>query len=106
MFFIVFDFSIYDFLFISFRQKKEIEKGKYSNGVQIFTFLLEYRFVWRQRCIDFKKEIWQIVISSENVFKGNLMFQFSWTEEFHHGKVSGRWTLDELQYENGLNGRL
>ena len=28
------------------------------------------------------KEIWQMVIWSENVFKGNLMPQFSWLEEF------------------------
>ena len=28
------------------------------------------------------KEIWQMVIWSENVFKGNLMLQFSWLEEF------------------------
>ena len=29
---------IEDFLFISFQQKNEIKKGKYPNGVQIFTF--------------------------------------------------------------------
>ena len=28
------------------------------------------------------KEIWQMVIWSENVFKENLMLQFSWLEEF------------------------
>ena len=46
-------------------------------------------------------EIWQMVISSENVFKENLMLQCSWLGEFCYGKVSGWWTLDELQYENG-----
>ena len=45
-----------------------------------------------------------MVIWSKNVFKGNLMLQFSWLEEFRQGKVFGWWTLDELQYENGFNG--
>ena len=55
------------------------KKGKYPDGVQIFTFSLEHRIVWRQR---FPKEIWQMITWSENVFKGNLMLQFSWLEEF------------------------
>ena len=80
--------------------------GKYPNGVQIFAFLLEYRLVWRQGCIDFKNEIWQMTIWSKNVFKGNLMFQFSWFEEFRQGKVSWRWTLGELQHEKDLNDQL
>ena len=29
------------------------------------------------------KEIWQMVIWSENMFKENFMLQFSWLEEFH-----------------------
>ena len=37
------------FLVTSFQQKHEMKKGKYPDGVQIFIFLLEYRFVWRQR---------------------------------------------------------
>ena len=38
------------------------EKWKYPDGAQTFTFLLEYRFVWRQR---FQKKLdrWQICIS-------------------------------------------
>ena len=48
------------------------------------------------------KEIWQMVVWSKNVFKGNLKLQFSWLEEFRQGKVCGWWTLDQLQYENGL----
>ena len=45
-----------------------------------------------------------MVVWSENVFiKGNLMLQLSWLQDFRYGKVSGWWTLDELQYENGLN---
>ena len=43
-----------------FQQKNEMKKGKYPDGV----------------------EIWQIVIWSENVFKGNLMLQFSWLKQF------------------------
>ena len=31
------------------KKKNEVEKGKYHGGVQMFTFLLEYRFVWSQR---------------------------------------------------------
>ena len=42
---------------------------------------------------------------SEDVFKENLMLQFSWLKEFGQGKVSRRWTLDELN-ENGLNDQL
>ena len=48
----------------------------------------------------------QVVIWSEYVFKGNLMLQFSWLEEFRQGNVSWWWTLDELQYENGWNDQL
>ena len=40
----------------------------------------EYRFVWRQ---GFQIKIWQMVIWSVNVFKENLMLQFSWLEDFH-----------------------
>ena len=35
-----------DFLFISFQQKNEMKKGKYPDGFQIFTSLLEYQFVY------------------------------------------------------------
>ena len=52
------------------------------------------------------KEIWQIVIWSEDVLKENLLLQFSWLEEFRSGKFSGWWTLYELQYENGLKDQL
>ena len=45
----VFSWRLQGFLLISFQQKNEMKKGKYPDGVQIFTFLLEYRFVWRQR---------------------------------------------------------
>ena len=39
------------------------------------------------------KEIWKMVIWSVNVFKGNLILQFSWLEKFRQGKVSWWWTL-------------
>ena len=63
-----------------------------------------YFFARVSICLKSKilKEIRQMVIWSGNGFKGNLMLQFSWLEEFRLGKVSGWWTLDELQYENGL----
>ena len=65
-----------------------------------------YFFARASICFTSKisKEIWQIVIWSENVFKGNLMLQ--WLQEFCQGKVSGWWTLDELQYENGWRYQL
>ena len=46
------------FLFISFQQKHKMKKGKYPDRVKIFTFLLEYRFVWRQR-FQKKFDRWQ-----------------------------------------------
>ena len=61
-----------------------------------------YRFVWRQDC-------------KRNLTDGNLIRKcvqrefdvaFSWLEEFRLGKVSGWWTLDKLQYENGLKDQL
>ena len=43
-----------------------------------------YFFAWVSICLMSKisKEIWQMVIWLENVFKGNLMLQVSWLEEF------------------------
>ena len=37
--------SLEDFFFISFQQKNGMKKGKYPDAAQIFTSLLEYRFV-------------------------------------------------------------
>ena len=68
-----------DFVVVSFQEKNEIKKEKYSDRVQIFTFSFENRFVWHQR---FLKEIWQMIIWSENVFKRNLMLQFSGERNF------------------------
>ena len=67
-----------------------------------------YFFARVSICLTWKisKEIWQMIIWSENVLKGNLMFQFSWLEEFRLGKVFGWWTFDELQYGNGLKDQL
>ena len=91
---------IEDFLFILFQQKNKIKKG---NTLMEFKYLL---FCWAYICLTSKisKEIWQMAIWSE--FKENLMLQFSWLEEFRYGKVSGCWTLNELQYENGLSDQL
>ena len=72
-------FFIEDFVFVSIQQKYEMKKEKYPDRVQIFTLSVENSFVWRQR---FPREIWQMTIWSENVFKGNLTLQFSWLEEF------------------------
>ena len=92
---------IEDFLFILFQQKNKIKKENTLMGVQIFTILLEH-------CLTSKisKEIWQMAIWSENMFKENLMLQFSWLQEFRYGKFSGWWTLDKLQYENSLRDQL
>ena len=64
---------------ISFQQKNETKKGKYRDGVQIFT-----SFARVSICLTLKisKEISNMVIWSENVFKENFMLQFSWLEEF------------------------
>ena len=59
------------------------EKRKYPVAVQIFTFLLEDRFDWRQR---FQKKFDRWLFDKKNVFKGNLMLQFSCLEEFRYGK--------------------
>ena len=45
------------FLFFSFQLKNGIKKQKYPNKVQIFTFLLDYRFVSRQGCSDFERNL-------------------------------------------------
>ena len=101
---LVLQFSIFrvssfieDFLLISFQQKNEIKKGKYPDRVQIFTFSRAQISLTSK----ISKEIWQMAY-----FKANLMLQFSWLEEFREGMVSGWWTLDELQYENGSYDQL
>ena len=59
--------------------EKWSKKGKYPDGVQIFTFSFENKFFWRQR---FPKEIWQMTIWSENVFKGNWCCSFHGQRNF------------------------
>ena len=51
---------IEDFLFISFQQKNEIKKGNTLMEFKYLTFLLENRFVWRQR---FQKKLdrWNLI---------------------------------------------
>ena len=41
-------------------------------------------------CFDVKDVFYLFGRWLENVFKGNLMLQFSWLKEFQKGKVSGR----------------
>ena len=67
-----------DFLFTSFQKKNKNTKGKYPNEIQIMTVLLELNewFVWRERCIDFKR----------NLTDGNLIRTFLkgiWCCNFH-----------------------
>ena len=60
------DFSrVFSWRFLVYFISTEKWNEKKGNGVQIFTFLLEYRFVWSQR---FQKKF-QMIIWSENVFK-------------------------------------
>ena len=68
-----------DFLFISFQQKNETKKGNTLMEFKYLTSLLKNKYVWRQR---FQKKLdrWTW---SENVFKENLMLQFSCLKEFH-----------------------
>ena len=58
-------------------------KMRWSKGNTLMEF--KYFFAWVAICLTSKisKEIWQMVIWSENVFKENLMLQFPWLEEFH-----------------------
>ena len=92
------------FCLLHFNRKMKIKKG----NTQIeFKYILFYTSKW-MICLTWRMCRFQNgnLIWSEDVFKGNLMFQFSWLEEFCHGKVSGWWTLDEFQYKNGLNDQL
>ena len=94
---------LFHFKFNKKKQKKWSWKGEIpwrSSNIYFFARI--------SICLTSKisKEIRQMVIWSENVFKGNLMLQFSWLEEFRYGKVSGWWTLDELQYGKGFKDQL
>ena len=75
-----------DFLFISFQQKNEIKKG---NTLMEFKYLLSCSRIDLFDVKDFKRNSTDGT-SSENVFKENLMLQFSWLEEFSMGMFS-RW---------------
>ena len=47
-----------DFLFISFKQKNEIKKRKYPNGIQIFTFLCkQMNDLFDMKLVSISKEI-------------------------------------------------
>ena len=69
---------IKDFLFISFQQENEIKKG---NTLMEFKYLLSCSRIDLFDVKDFKRNstdgTW-----SEDVFKENLMLQFSWLKEF------------------------
>ena len=65
-------FFYWRFLIYFISTEKWNKKGKYPNRVQILTFLLEHRYVWRQ---GFQKKF-QKVIWSENVFKDNFQRTF------------------------------
>ena len=69
---------IEDFLFISFQQENETKKGNTLTSSNIY-FLARAKIFLTSKI---SKEIWQMVIWSENVFKENLMLQFSWLHEF------------------------
>ena len=62
------------FLLISFQEKNEIKKGKYPDRVQIFTFFLEYRFVWRYR---FRKKFDRWYFDRKRILK------WVWCRSFH-----------------------
>ena len=57
-----------------FNRKMKWKKGKYPDGVQIFTFMLEYRFVWRQR-FQKKFDRWQ--------FDQKMCLKGIWCCSFH-----------------------
>ena len=47
------------------------------------TFLLDYRFYWRQKC-KLSKEIWHVVIWLENVFKVGSPFSECESRDWHN----------------------
>ena len=54
---------INDFFFTSFQQKNKITKGRYLNGIQIYTFLHEQmNDLFDMKDVWISKEIWQMVI--------------------------------------------
>ena len=68
-----------------FSWKLFISTEKWNEKRKIPWWSLNIYFLARVSiCLTSKisKEIWQMVIWSENVFKGNLMLQFSWLKEF------------------------
>ena len=67
-----------DFVVFSFQQKNEIKK---ENTLLKFKYLLFRSRIDLFDVKDFQKKF-DMIIWSENVFKGNLMLQFSWLEEF------------------------
>ena len=77
-FFVVYCFIEHFLLFILFQQKNEIKKG---NTLMEFKYLLSCSRIDLFDVKDFKRNstdgTW-----SENVFKENLMLQFSWLKEF------------------------
>ena len=100
-------FSYWRFLVYFISTEKWNEKWEIPGrrlNIHFFVREIKYSLIFLTSKIS--KEILQMVIWSENVFKGNLMSQFSWLEEFCWGNVSGWWSLGELQYENGLNDKL
>ena len=70
---------IEDFLLISFQQKNEINKG---NILMEFKYLLSCSRIDLFEVKDFKRNSTDGTWSG-NVFKENLVMQFSWLKEFH-----------------------
>ena len=60
-------------------RKMRWKKGKYPDRAQIFIIFARVLICLTSKIL---KEIWQTVIWSENLFKENLLLQFSWLEEF------------------------
>ena len=77
-------------LFVSFQWKNETRNG---NTLKKFKYL----FLMLKE-IEISKEIRQMVILSENVFKGYQIL-----DVLHWGKISGRWFLQHIK---GLGDRL
>ena len=100
---------------------KHLWQSLFCNKVEVSASDLSRVFSWRFCLFHFnrneKREIpcwsWNIyffarvsICLTSKTSKGNLMLQFSELVEFRSGKVSGWWTLDKLQYENGLKDQL
>ena len=77
-----------DFLFILFQQKNEINKGKYTNGIQMYIFLGNFI----RKCVSSEFDVAVFVVRRISVGKG--LFWVENTRRFPVQKRLQRLTLN------------